>query len=56
MKEVDNARHARSVAPWSVALRSDAAKEGGPENFENLDCKYCNLSIYVAYFVSNYIA
>ena len=33
MKEVDNARHARSVASWSVAWRSEATKEGGPENF-----------------------
>ena len=56
MKEVDNARHARSVASWSVASRSEVAKEGGPEHFENLDCKYCNLSNSVAYFVSNYVA
>ena len=51
MKEVDNARHARSVAS-----RSEAAKEGGPTFKKNLDCKYCNLSNSVAYFVSNYVA
>ena len=43
-----------SLVEHSLAKRG--GKWGGAEIFLNQDCKYCNLSNYVAYFVSNYVA